>query len=192
MSKQHNQLRILCSAVAIALMSSGIPWTSASAQTTDRVSMSDDIGADGLERRGDGSIDDDQPGGAAESGEDRVELEHSDVRTRTLDGTRTRDRKRVTVHGVTGERRERTRSEVRNPDGSRVRIRTETRVAADGTVLRERTRVRDREAHGDRAERPDRAERGERAERPERAERAERPERAERAERPERAERSGS
>lgn len=168
---------------AILLAGPGVPL--ADAVEVESSGISDDIGPDGLKRRGDGSLDDTQPGRAA-SGENRVVVERSDVRTRDEDGTRTRERSRTTLHPVSGEVRRRTESRVRNADGSETRTRSETRTAADGTVLRERTRLKEKAAHADRSER---SERGERADRSDRAERAERSDRADRAERPERAER---
>lgn len=191
-SKSKTPVRILASTIAIVLATSGLGWGVALAQASGGVDrVSDDIRPDGLKRRGDGSIDDDQPGRNAEhqdrgQREDRIKIEDSDVRTRADDGTRSRERTRVTVNPVTGERRERTRIEVVNPDGSRSEIRSEKRIAADGTVLRERTRTRERAARGERAERGERAARGERAERPERADRSERGERSERSERSDR------
>jgi hypothetical protein len=163
--------------------------------------MSDDIGSDGIKRRGDGSIDDDQRDGTPSDDDDRIVIENTDVRTRGEGGARTRERSKITVNPVTGERRERTRNVVRLADGSKVETRTEIRTDAEGNVLRERTRTREKDARGrdrgrddadrsDRADRSERADRAEREDRSERAERAERPERAERSERADRGERA--
>ena len=153
-------------------------------------SVSDDVGPDGLKRRGDGSIDDTQPGdisGGAGAVDDFVRVgDRQESRTTDPDGTTRRERMDVHMNPATGVTRERERSRVRNPDGSRTRVRTERFIDADGNLLSETTRVRERGA-----DRADRAEREDRVERPERAERPDRPERAERPERPERTDRSG-
>ena len=155
-------------------------------------SVSDDVGPDGLKRRGDGSIDDTQPGdigGGAGAVDDFVRVDRQESRTTDPDGTTRRERMDVHVNPATGVTRERVRSRVRNPDGSETRVRTERFIDADGNVLSETTRLRERGAdRADRAEREDRVERPERAERPDRPERAERPDRAER---PERTDQSG-
>ena len=162
-------------------------------------SVSDDVGPDGLKRRGDGSIDDTQPGDSGGGGgavDDFVRvgdrLENREPRDTDPPGTIRREREDVHMNPATGVTRERKRSRVRRPDGSETRVRTERFLDADGNVLSVTPpRVRERGAdRADRAEREDRVERPERAERPDRPDRAERPDRPERAERPERPERT--
>ena len=176
--RREGRLRWIAYPIAIALATTGLGWGTALAQ-----------GSDGIPDQPDQPDQPEHPEhehGDDAHDENRIVIERTDVRTREADGTRSRERISITVHPVTGERRERTRSEVRNPDGSRTKTRTETRIAEDGTILRAETRTRERAARGERAER---SEDGERAERSERGERAERPDRPERGERPDRSDR---
>ena len=122
----------------------------------------DDIGSDGLKRRGDGSIDDSQPGQG--------------------DNDRNKMRGRNRGH----ENRD---DSMRKDDSGKGRM---NRLDRDN---RGRGRVRhgriERPERKDRSEKSERVERPERQERSERSERVERPGRQERSERPERLDRSG-
>ena len=148
---------------------------------------------------------------AVQHGDARADGHHegirSDTRTRDTDGNRTRVRTRRSVDPAIGDSDKRFRSHERLADGTEIRIRSEQRLAEDGSVLRSRSRerladgteirvekrfnsdgsVREErselrtDAHDDRPERAERADRPERPERPERADRPERPERPERA-----------
>lgn len=107
------------------------------------VLQNDDIGPDGLKRRGDGSIDDDQPGTGF--GREHKQLIHSKERNREIldDGTavRTRTDTWVTPDGAVVRERFETRSVL--PDGTKARERVERRFDAEGNVIRERIDVRD-------------------------------------------------
>lgn len=194
---ERNTLLRWVAAVAFATATM-LPVTAALAQSASGT-VSDDIGADGLKQRGDGSIDDSQPG--VRGGE--VEMHRERTRVEGEDGSETRTDSFVFVNPGTGVTTERTRTRERLADGSETRTTTDRRIAEDGTVLRERSDTRTRAGHDDiehedhdrheraeRAERSDRSDRAERAERPERADRPERPERPERVDRPERSERA--
>jgi hypothetical protein len=131
----------------------------------------DDLGPDGLKVRGDGSVDDTQPGvvgggvdvpdvrgdGSPEDrpGDDLLghpdnHIIKEDERSVTEDGTQVLQRRDVHVNPVTGVQREKTETRERNPDGSETRVRTVTFTDANGEVIAESTRTREKEARGER------------------------------------------
>ena len=140
------------------------------------VRQNDDIGPDGLKRRGDGTIDDDQPG--VGFGREHNRLIHSKERNREVldDGTavRTRTDTWVTPDGVLVRERSETRTVL--PDGTKARERIDRRFDADGNIIRERIDVRDTD-HGGRRDRVDSFDRPERMDRSGRPDRPERPDR---------------
>jgi hypothetical protein len=141
------------------------------------LAQSNDIGPDGLKRRGDGSIDDDQPGTGF--GREHKQLIHSKERNREIldDGTavRTRTDTWVTPDGAVVRERFETRSVL--PDGTKARERVERRFDAEGNVIRERIDVRDVGHSGSRDgvasfDRPERLDRSGKPDRPDRVDRS--------------------
>lgn len=141
------------------------------AVTVAQAQIRDDLGPDGLKLRGDGSVDDTQPGlvgggvdvpdvrgdGSPEDspGDDLVghpenHIIKEDERSVTEDGTQVRQRRDVHVNPVTGVQREKTETRERNPDGSETRVRTMTFTDASGEVILQTTRTREKEARGER------------------------------------------
>jgi hypothetical protein len=144
----------ISAALGTALILGGAFPGAAGSSPDAATASADDIDPDGLKRRGDGSIDDDQSARLSH----KTELPEAEEQTRL----RERTRRRLAA------------------DGSVLRERSERRERLERSGRSERV---EREERAVRAERPERPERVERPERPERAERAERPERPKRPER---------
>lgn len=173
-----------------------------------RAVVSDDLRADGVKLRGDGSVDDSQPGRPGGGGfddspgvDDSINLSRERETVVLEDGTVIETEERVQQNPITGNIRTRTETETEFPDGSESRVRTTVITDEDGNVLSEFTRSRekparedrdddDRRGRGGREDRPDRDD-DDREDRPERVERDDddRPERVERDDRDDRVER---
>ncbi|NMG73388.1 hypothetical protein [Aromatoleum diolicum] len=178
--------------------------------TTVGAADSDDLTAEGVKLRGDGSVDDSQPMGAApvQTVETVTNPDGTTTvtRVRTLSATGaapTRNRSMEMTFGTDGGLLEQSRTDIRtNADGVVVRERSSSLELIDGVPVRTRSDIRRNDAgevirsleRVKTVDRPasssiERAERIEKRERPEKLERIEKVERLERIERPEKVER---